>query len=152
MNTVKEKLPSIQYPERFYKKPFFHLTKVMLDCVRDHNYEILSRICDDDFGIVDINPKGESEIIRDRKDWESWFKNLFAQLERMEAITWSEITNYEAIQKTDMGYSVVDFDQILVLGSKKMKFKVIATIIWKKQAGEWKEARYHSSLINVIED
>jgi hypothetical protein len=152
MNTVKEKIPNIRYPESFYEKPFFHLTKVILDCVRDHNYGILSRICDDDFGIVDINPKGESEIVRDRAGRESWFKNLFTQLDQMDAITWSEITNYEAIQKKDMGYSVVDFDQMLLLGTKKMRFKVIATIIWKKEAGEWKEARYHSSLIDVIED
>ena len=50
-----------------------------------------------------------------------------------------------------MGYSVVDFDQMLVVGDKKMRFSVIATIIWKLESGNWKESRYHSSLIKVSE-
>jgi hypothetical protein len=40
-------------------------------------------------------------------------------------------TNYEAIKKSDMGYSVVDFDQMLLVGCKEMKFGVIAIITWK---------------------
>lgn len=152
MNKVKENTPKINYSESFYQKPFFHLTKIMLDYVRDHNYEILTRICDDDYGIIDINPNGECEIIRNRADWESWFKDLFSQLNQMDAVIWREITRYEAVKKPDMGYSVVDFDQYLILGNKKMKFQIIATIIWKKENGEWKEARYHGSLIDVKED
>ncbi|MGF1638298.1 MAG: hypothetical protein ACFCUU_14570 [Cyclobacteriaceae bacterium] len=48
-----------------------------------------------------------------------------------------------------MGYSVVDFDQIFIAGDQRLKFSVIATIIWKLVDGQWKEARYHSSLIGV---
>ena len=48
-----------------------------------------------------------------------------------------------------MGYSVVDFDQIFIAGDQKLKFSVIATIIWKRVGEDWKESRYHSSLISV---
>jgi hypothetical protein len=131
--------------------PFFDLTAEMLDCVRDHNFERLSQICDDDFGIIDINTTGGSEIIRDREGWENWFRSLFGKLKEMDAKTWSEITAYEAIQHETMGYSVVDFDQVFIAGEQKLKFSVIATIIWKKIDGQWYESRYHSSLKSVQE-
>ncbi len=137
------------YPKEWLDKPFFRLSAEMLECVSDHNYERLSKICDDDFGIIDINPEGGSEIIRDRAGWEAWFTGLFAKLQTMQADTWSEITGYECLATDAMAYSVVDFDQILAFDSKEMRFSVIATIIWKKQDGEWKESRYHSSLLSV---
>jgi hypothetical protein len=130
-------------------KPFLELTREMLDCVRDHNFIRLSEICDDNFGIIDINTTGGSEIIRDRKGWEDWFTSLFQKLSEMKAETWSEITGYEAMQQSDMGYSVVDFDQIFIAGDQRLRFSVIATITWKKQGDQWKEARYHSSLLEV---
>lgn len=51
--------------------PFYDLTLTMLNCVRNHNYDLLSTVCDDDFGIIDINTTGGSEIIRNRKGWET---------------------------------------------------------------------------------
>ena len=131
------------------EKPFYGLTVELLDCVRDHNYGRLSEICDDDFGIVDITTDGGSLVIRDRAAWEEWFTGLFAQLDFMAARTWSEITNYEAVQTGDMGYSVVDFDQVLITGDERLQFSVVATVIWKRVDGIWKESRYHSSLVGV---
>ena len=131
------------------EKPFFALTTQLLDCVRDHDFRKLSTLCDDDFGIVDITTTGGSKIIRDRAGWEEWFTNLFAELDGLRAQTWSEITSYEAVLNGDMGYSVVDFDQIFVTEGEKLRFKVIATIIWKRVDGHWREARYHSSLVGV---
>lgn len=112
----------MEYPAQWKEIPFFELTKEMLDCVRDHNFERLSQICDDDFGIIDINTEGGSEVIRDRQGWENWFTGLFQQLKAMKASTWSEITRYEAMKKTDMGMSVVDFDQVFIAGDKKLRF------------------------------
>lgn len=138
--------------EDMRSKPFFELTERMLNCVRDHDFATLAGICDDDFGIVDINTEGGSEVIRDRKGWETWFSGLFAQLGAMGARTWSEITGYEAVQAHDMGYSVVDFDQVFIAGEKRLRFSVLATIIWKQVGGDWKEARYHSSMLKVVEE
>lgn len=145
-------MPKISYPTDWHAKPFFDLAVEMLECVRDHNFERLSQICDDDFGIIDINVEGGSEIIRDRDGWENWFQGLFAQLKAMQATTWSEITQYEALAHADMGYSVVDFDQVFIAGDKRMRFSVIATIIWKKVGEGWQESRYHSSLLSVKEE
>ncbi|MGF1638297.1 MAG: hypothetical protein ACFCUU_14565 [Cyclobacteriaceae bacterium] len=61
MSTQKSSILQMQ------AKPYFDLVKEMLECVRDHNFDRLSDICDDDFGIIDINTTGGSEIIRDRK-------------------------------------------------------------------------------------
>jgi hypothetical protein len=133
-------------------KPFYNLTTEMLGCVRDFNFDRLAVICDDDYGIIDINTTGGSEIIRDRAGWENWFKSLFAQLGSMGAKTWSEITNYECVEHSTMAYSVVDFDQVFHTSDQKLRFKVIATIIWKLTDNGWKESRYHSSLISVGPD
>ena len=139
------------YPKEMVIKPFFKETWTILNCVHTHNFELLSSICDDDFGIIDINTEGGSEIIRNREGWENWFKSLFEKLDEMEAKTWSEITNYEALMSDEMGYGVVDFDQFFIHNGKALKFSVIATIIWKFFNGEWKESRYHSSLIKIHE-
>lgn len=121
----------------------------MLSSIRDHDFNSLAKRCDDDFGIIDINVKGGAEIIRDRVSWENWFKSLFRQLNEMHAITWSEITHYDALKHETMGYSVVDFDQYFIAGEQRLKFSVIATIIWKKGENQWLESRYHSSLLDM---
>jgi hypothetical protein len=131
------------------EKPFYALTVELLDCVRDHDYRRLSQICDDDFGIVDIATDGGSLVIRDRTGWEEWFTGLFAQLDSMSARTWSDITGYEAVRTGDMGYSVVDFDQTLITDEESLRFRVVATVIWKRVDGIWKESRYHSSMLGV---
>lgn len=145
-------LPTVEYAREMHAKPFFDLTVEMFRCVRDHDFDRLAVICDDDFGIIDINPEGGSEIIRDRTGWEAWFQGLFHKLTSMQATTWSEITHYEALQQQEMGYSVVDFDQMFLADGKKMRFSVIATIIWKLDHDVWRESRYHSSLVKVVEE
>lgn len=132
-------------------KAFYDLTTEMLNCVRDHDLGRLSVICDDDFGIVDINTSGGSQIIRDRTEWKAWFTSLFENLTEMKAETWSDIVNYESVIGGDMGYSVVDFDQMLLTPEQTLRFRVLATIIWKLVDGQWREARYHSSLLSVVE-
>lgn len=133
-------------------KPFYQETIKLFDSVASHNFEMLANLCDDDFGIVDLNEEGKNIVIRDRQGWEDWFHNLFKRLEQMKAATWTEVTNYEAIKREDMGYGVVDFDQILIVGNQKLRFSCIATIIWKKDGGNWKESRYHSSLLSVKDE
>ncbi|UYZ58261.1 nuclear transport factor 2 family protein [Hymenobacter latericus] len=133
-------------------KPFFAETQQLFDNVRDHAFEPLAALCDDDFGIVDINAEGGTLVIRNRAEWESWFRNLFGQLDAMDARTWSEITGYQAVKTAEMGYSVVDFDQMLVHNGKRLRFSCLSTIVWKKVGNAWKEARYHSSLLGVREE
>mgnify|MGYP006284080371 CR=1 FL=1 len=144
---MKPEFPKIDYSRDWQEKPFFSLTLKLLNAVRDNDLSSLAHLCDDDYGIVDINTEGGSQVIRNRKEWEKWFKSLFSELQSRNAITWSEITNYEAVISQEMGYSVVDFDQMFVVEGQQMKFSVLATIIWKKEEQGWKESRYHSSLI-----
>ncbi len=101
MQTIDK--PKISYPDEMYEKPFFSETARMLEDVSNHDFDDLSQVCDDDFGIIDINVQGGAEVIRNREGWENWFKNLFIQLDQIEASTWSEITNYEAIETSENG-------------------------------------------------
>ena len=138
--------------ENIDNKPFFAETQQLFAHVRDHAFEPLAALCDDDFGIVDINAEGGTLVVRNRAEWEAWFRGLFSQLTALQAQTWSEITYYEAVQTAEMGYSVVDFDQLLVLPDKRLRFSCLSTIIWKKVGDTWKEARYHSSLLSVKDE
>ena len=129
--------------------PFAAESSELFASVRDHDFETLAARCDDDFGIIDINTGGGSEIIRNRAEWENWFTNLFKQLDAMQAKTDTLIAKYDAVDWGDTGMSVVEFAQMLEFGGKTGRFNVIVTIVWKKVEGRWVEARWHSSLVST---
>lgn len=132
----------------FRDLPFYDETRTLLRSVRDHDFATLSTLCDDDFGIVDIDPEGRARPIRTRLEWEQWFIGLFATLDSMTADTDSEILDYQAVQSGELGYSVLDFRQTLSVGPVVATFDCIATIIWKKTPDGWREARWHASVIS----
>mgnify|MGYP006278706465 FL=1 len=133
----------------FAGQPFFAETQRLFRYVSDHNFEDLAALCDDDFGIVDLGPGGESVVIDTREEWENWFRTLFAKLEAMDAETDTEITDYRAMVSGDLGYSVVRFTQRLNVAEVDSFFYCIVTIIWKNTPDGWKESRWHTSLLSV---
>jgi len=84
-------------PPQFAAAPFFGETVTLLRSVRDHDFDTLAELCDDDFGIVDVDPAGNPRPIRDRAGWEAWFKELFETLDAMGAHTDSQIDGYQVI-------------------------------------------------------
>jgi SnoaL-like domain len=135
--------------ERFLREPFFAETLTLLRSVRDHDHETLSWLCDDDFGIVDVDPSGQSVPIRTRIEWEAWFHRLFDTLTAMAATTDSEIVDYHAVRTAELGYSVLEFRQSLTVGESTAWFTCLATIIWKHTSHGWREARWHASVIDA---
>lgn len=135
-------------PGKFADTAFFDETVTLLRSVRDHDFDTLAALCDDDFGIVDVDPAGNAKPIRDRAGWEDWFRELFATLNSMGAVTDSTIDDYQAIASDDMGYSVLDFTQTLTVGAHIASFECIATIIWKRTDHGWRESRWHASVIS----
>ncbi len=134
-------------PAQFADRPFYAETVTLLRSVRDHDFDTLAALCDDDYGIIDVAPDGGSVPIRTRAEWEGWFHNLFATLDTMGADTDSQIVGYEATSTPSMGYSVLDFRQTLTVGPLVATFDCIATIIWKRTEDGWREARWHCSVI-----
>jgi hypothetical protein len=143
-----------QPPLQFAGEPFFHETVTLLRCVRDHDFGTLAALCDDDFGIVDIDPSGSARPLRTRGEWEAWFHELFATLDAMNAATDSEIVDYHSVRHGQLGYSVLEFRQLLVTGDLTATFDCVATIIWKQTPAGWREARWHASVItsDVVEN
>ncbi len=135
------------YPEH-ESKPFFAETITLLRSVRDHDFDTLAGLCDDDYGIVDIAPDGTNVAIRTREEWEGWFHGLFGQLTAMGADTDSEILAYDAVGAESMGYSVLEFRQTLKVGDLVASFDCMTTIVWKKADGVWREARWHGSVLS----
>ena len=128
--------------------PFFDLTVQLLSHVRDHDFDSLADLCDDDFGIVDLDQDVNNVMIRTRAEWEAWFRRLFSELDAAGAATDSEITNYDAIAGRDLGFSVVEFRQTLTMGELRASFECVATIVWKATPDGWKEARWHVSVLD----
>ena len=130
-------------------EPFFAETVELLRCVRDHDFDTLAGLCDDDFGIVDLDQSGGSVMVRTRAEWEQWFRRLFAELDAMAAGTDSEILDYQVLPTADMAMSVVEFRQSLTLGEHTGLFDCVTTIVWKRTPDGWKEARWHVSLLSA---
>jgi hypothetical protein len=129
--------------------PFAAETAELFAAVRDHDLTTLAARCDDDFGIVDIDPTGGSEVLRSRHDWETWFVQLFAQLDAMDADTDTLIERYDAVDWGDTGMGVVEFDQLLTVAGRTGHFHCIVTIVWKRVGDRWIEARWHASLLHT---
>lgn len=145
---VHRPLAVASYPE-YADREFFAPTVELFRSVRDHDFPTLAARCDDDFGIVDIDTDGSSAMIRSRDEWEAWFRGLFSRLDAMGAATDTIITAYDERAGTDMGFSVVEFDQLLRLGGATATFHCVTTIVWKPRDGRWVEARWHASLLDV---
>ena len=133
----------------FSDTPFFDETVTLLRSVRDHDFDTLAALCDDDFGIVDAGPDQQPVAIRDREGWEAWFHGLFGQLDAMGAATDSRITGLESSVGADMGFSVLYFDQLLYIAGLTASFECTATIVWKLTPDGWKEARWHVSILSA---
>lgn len=145
---IRHDSPLDHPPRRFSHRPFYAETLSLLRSVRDHDLESLQWMCDDDFGIVDVDPSGKVQVIRNRAGWSEWFHELFSTLEALEADTDSEILSYKAVREQSLGYSVVEFRQSLTIGEHTATFDCVATIIWKKTNRGWREARWHGSVIS----
>ena len=135
-------------PARFARRPFYAETLTLLRSVRDHDFDSLDRLCDDDFGIVDVDPSGSARVIRNAAEWSEWFRELFATLDALGATTDSEIINYQAVKDGSLGYSVLEFRQSLSIGDHTAFFDCIATIVWKRTERGWREARWHGSVLS----
>jgi ketosteroid isomerase-like protein len=133
---------------RFDGAAFFAETVSLLRSVRDHDFDTLATLCDDDFGIVDVDTSGAVRPIRDRASWERWFRELFSTLDALGATTDSRIDDYQAVATDDLGYSVLDFTQTLAVGGHVASFECVATIVWKRTPAGWREARWHASVIS----
>lgn len=132
----------------FADQPFYGETVALLRCVKDHDFDSLAGLCDDDFGIVDIDVDGSAHPIRDRAEWEEWFRNLFATLKAMGAATDSTILDYRALSEETLGFGVLEFRQTLTVGDLVATFECVATLVWKRTEQGWREARWHASIIS----
>ncbi len=147
--TIARSESPLDYPPmRFSHRPFYAETLSLLRSVRDHDFESLDWLCDDDFGIVDVDPAGSARVIRSKDEWAQWFRELFATLETLGATTDSEILSYKAVREQSLGYSVLEFRQSLTIGDHTATFDCVATIVWKKTDRGWREARWHGSVIS----
>lgn len=148
-NTLLQSIAPVSMPPEMDNQPFAAETETLFRCVSEHDFDTLAALCDDDFGIIDLGTEGQNVVIETRAEWENWFHTLFDKLDTMQATTRTEIQKYRALVNGDMGYSVVDFCQVLSVGDQSARFYCVVTIIWKRVGQKWKESRWHCSLIRT---
>ena len=128
----------------FSDQPFYEETVSLLQSMRNHDFATLAALCDDDFGIVDIDDAGAGRSIRNRVDWEQWSTTLKA----MDAATDWVILDYQALKRGSLGFGVLDFQQTLTAGPNVATVDCVATIVWKRTPTGWREARWHASIVS----
>jgi ketosteroid isomerase-like protein len=134
----------------FAGAPFFADTIALLNAVRDRDFDTLAALCDDDFGIIDLDPELQPRALSTRAAWEAWFHELFATLDAMNAETHSEVIDYRALAHDTLGYAVVDFCQVLnAPNTPAMRVICQATVIWKMTPQGWRESRWHVSCLGL---
>ncbi|MDA3039507.1 MAG: hypothetical protein O3C27_08230, partial [Actinomycetota bacterium] len=71
-------------PTQFDSEPFCCDTPMLLRSVRDHDFATLSHLCDDDFGIVDVDPAGIRQLhtARGTKSGRRAFTGSFGPLQQ----------------------------------------------------------------------
>lgn len=130
--------------------PLLRETCNLFTYVARHDFENLAALCDDDFGIIDLDEQGKNVLVRTRPEWEQWFRTLFAKLDTLGAKTFTHVTRYSVLPTKEMAMSVVEFIQYLELGGQRHPFVCVATIVWKRRGEDWVEARWHISLIERL--
>ena len=65
----------------------------------------------------------------------------------MAARTDTELLAYDATARTDMGFAVVEFRQLLEAQGAVLPFDCVVTIVFKRDGEVWHEARWHASLV-----
>lgn len=129
--------------------PFLAETLELFRSVREHDEPTLFARCDDDFGIVDLDTDGSSRLVRDRTEWEAWFRELFARLDATGAQTDTEIDALHGRETPEMGFGVCEFTQLLAVGEDVARFRCVVTLVWKRVEDRWVEARWHASLLGA---
>lgn len=137
-------------PLRFARQPFYAETLALLEAVRDHDFARLAALCDDDFGIVDVDAAGRTRTVRTRVEWERWYLEQFATLETLGAVTDAEVLSYKARREGDLGFSVVEFRQSLTVGEHTAHVDCVATVVWKRTPTGWRQARWHGSVVSSV--
>ncbi len=132
------------------QQPLLNEVCTLFECVSTADFPRLAALCDDDFGIVDLDPEGKNVLVRTRAEWEAWFQRLFATLPAIGATTYTHITRYQVLPTPQMALCVVEFTQYLQLATERHPFDCVVTIVWKRpeaDADRWVEARWHVSLL-----
>lgn len=127
-------------------EPLLVETQALLDAVNRLDLDGLRAMVDDDFGIVDVDPEGRSVVISTKAEWDAYMDANFTAMRAAGAGLSSQIREYHGEMADDLGYSVVRFIQRVSIGPTVIENPCIATIVWKRTEGGWREARWHCSL------
>ena len=132
--------------QAFAGEPFIEEITELLRAVNERDLDALLGLGDEDFAVIDVDPTGETPLVRVQPEWEPWFRRFFLFLDALNATTDTELTDYRAIATSELGYSVAEFRHDIVGPAFIASFDCLATVIWKPTEDGWKEARWHCSI------
>jgi DNA-binding NarL/FixJ family response regulator len=62
-------------------QPFFEQTLALFDAVNSLRLDELRELVDDDYGIMDVDPAGETVVIESKAEWDEYMVRNFAAME-----------------------------------------------------------------------
>ena len=129
------------------ESPFHRLTTQLFAAVNALDLDQLTALVDDDYGIVDIDPDGNAVVIDTKAEWHTYMQENFTLMRTMGPDLRTDVQTYHDVQTNDLAYSVVKFVQHVRIIDTHVANHCLATIVWKRTGTEWKESRWHCSLL-----
>ena len=123
-------------------RPFYAETVALLNALRN-NHPILLSHAIDQLGVVDIDPDGRIEVIRD--------DDTFAQRHSSSApATQIEIVDFRSVRGMVMGSAVAEFVERRAVDGHPIAVRAIASIVWTQTPDGWRSAGFHISPLTSL--
>lgn len=132
--------PAREWAER----PFYAETVALLNALRNNHPVLLSHAVDQ-LGVVDIDPNGEVEVVRDDRRFSEMHRPSPSAL-----ATEIEITDFRSIRGMVMGSAVAEFVERRTVGGTTSTTRAIASVVWTQAPDGWRSAGFHITPLSAL--
>ncbi len=124
-------------------KPFFAETVALLNALRNNHPVLLSHAVDQ-LGVVDIDPDGRVEVMRDEQQFSS------RRSGSAPSTTEIEIVDFRSLRGMVMGSAAAEFIERRVVNGHPVAVRAIASVVWTQTPDGWRSAGFHISPLTSL--
>ena len=129
--------------QEWASRPFFAETVALLNALRNNHPVLLSHALDQ-LGVVDIDPDGRVEVIRDERRFNQ------RQSEPNPGSTEIEIVDFRSIRGMVMGSAAAEFIERRTVNGHPIAVRAIASVVWTQTPDGWRSAGFHISPLTSL--
>lgn len=128
----------VDHPAREWaSRPFYAETIALLNALRNNHPVVLSHAVDQ-LGVVDIDPDGRVEVVRDDR--------RFDERRSTSGATGSseiEVVDFRSLRGMVMGSAVAEFVERRTVDGAEVSVRAIASVVWTQTPDGWRSAGFH---------